>query len=221
MEQLTEDEIKFIASQLRKPSGKEGLEVGQKMNEGNKAMNLHSLAVLDPQAGDSILEVGMGIGKFVKNILELSNEIKYTGCDYSPEMVDASKSMNQDYIDSDQAKFHCSEAVKMPFPDETFTKVLTINTFYFWDDNVKVLNEISRVLKKDGRLILSVRPKENMQKLSVTKYNFTMLSNDEICELLFSNGFKINGITKIEEPDQVMQGFASERKCVIFDAVKE
>ena len=66
MKDLTEEEIKEVAAQLRKPVGENGTEIGKLMNVGNAPMNRHTLAVLNPEPNDSILEVGMGNGFFVR-----------------------------------------------------------------------------------------------------------------------------------------------------------
>lgn len=68
---MTEEQLKNIALQLRKPEGDWGIEMGEKMNVGNKFINLHTIDVLNPKANDVILEIGMGNGFFVKDIFKL------------------------------------------------------------------------------------------------------------------------------------------------------
>ncbi|NJB82120.1 hypothetical protein [Wenyingzhuangia aestuarii] len=46
----TKEEIKEIASHLRKPEGTKGIEIANMMNDGNQPMNLHTLAVVNPLA---------------------------------------------------------------------------------------------------------------------------------------------------------------------------
>ncbi|MEO1048996.1 MAG: methyltransferase domain-containing protein [Bacteroidota bacterium] len=214
--ELSKEDIKHIAAQLRKPAGDKGLEVGNMMNSGNGPMNLHALAVLDPQPGDRILEIGMGNGHFVKNILNIDQSITYVGCDYSELMVDTSAQKNAQYVEADRAAFIHADIKALPLEDHTFDKIFTINTFYFWEDHKAVIHELRRVLKEDGELIIAVRPKENLEQFPVTQHGFTIMENEAIIDLFLSNGFGQVEMTSIHEPDQVSHGQRYERHSLIM-----
>ncbi len=217
-DQVTTADFKKIAAQLRKPEGTDGVKVAEKMNIGNKSMNLHTIAVLDPQPNESILEIGMGNGFFVKNIIAAGSNINYVGCDYSIEMVQLASEINKNFIAIGLAKFIEGNIQELPFESASFDKIMTVNTFYFWDDYIKVLQELKRVLKKEGKLIIAVRPKHNLEKFPVTKYGFSIQSNDEIIKLLRSNGFENIEKTEIKEPLQ--EGFVAghnEREALILN----
>ena len=214
--EMGEQEFREIAAQLRKPAGEMGLMIANRMNEGNKPMNLHTLVVVDPQPGDKILEIGMGKGLFVKNILKADESITYCGCDYSDLMVKESIDINQKYINDGRAQFIHSGAEELPFDDNSFNKIFTINTLYFWDNHIKVLKELNRVLTSDGSLIISVRPKHNMQNYPVTKFDFTLFSKEDIVEFLTSNNFQVLEITEIKEPPQMAYGMLSDRETLII-----
>ena len=84
----TIEDAKALAAQLRQPEGEMGQKVGNLMNDGNRPMNLQTLAALDAKKGEHILEIGMGNGAFVKNILSIDPTLRYTGIDFSPLMVE-------------------------------------------------------------------------------------------------------------------------------------
>lgn len=97
--------------------------------------------------GDVVLDVGCGDG-IVAESLQRSVGIKVIGIDISTEAVRKAKNLGI------EAKVSSSED-KFPFLDNTFDAV-------FWGDNIEHLinpifcgKEIKRVLKKNGRLILS------------------------------------------------------------------
>ncbi len=215
--QYTEEDFKNIASQLRKPEGENGLKIAEVMNKGNSPMNLYSIAALNPLPNDNILEVGMGNGYFVKNIVSLSSTINYFGCDYSALMVEEARKLNKNWVDKGSVSFLKATIDSLPYKNHSFHKIITINTFYFWEDHHKALSEIKRVLKPRGNFILSVRPKHNLEKFPVTKYNFNILSNKKIIELLKANGFVRIEVTEIKEP--IQEEFLSnpERETVIFN----
>jgi ubiquinone/menaquinone biosynthesis C-methylase UbiE len=42
----------------------------------------------------------------------------------------------------------------LPFPDHSFDVVISANSFHYFDDPLESLQEMQRVLKPDGRLVL-------------------------------------------------------------------
>lgn len=216
MEQPTEEQIKETAKQLRKPEGEAGIEMAEIMNQGNFPMNMHTLAVVNPQENDDILEIGMGNGFFVKYILRHSPSINYTGCDYSKTMVQKAIADNTIFLKKGRASFLEGNVHELPFTEIQFTKIFTVNTFYFWEDAELALSEIKRVLHPEGAFILSVRPKSLMSQYPVTKYDFTLWEDEEIEALLRKHFSKIE-ITKIQEPDQEWMGEIRSRACIIFN----
>ena len=203
---MHEEALKEIARQLRQPHGEYAAEVGERMNQGNKLMNLSAINKLNAQANDVILEIGMGNGFFVKDILSLASVIHYIGCDFSEAMVEAAILLNKAYIDNSQAKFFLASADTLPFKSPTFDKVFTVNTLYFWENPLAVLNKIKRVLKPQGQLLIAIRPKAVMQQYAFTQYGFTLYSKEELCDLLSNNGFHITQVTEEQEPDQEING---------------
>src|SRR5687768_9037354 len=111
---MNEEMIKFMAAQLRRPSGDAAKEVGEKMNEGNRLMNLATIHMLQLKPNEHILEIGMGNGFFVKNLFEIEKQIQYTGCDFSEAMVTESKHFNATLVSQGKAAFHLSGADNLP-----------------------------------------------------------------------------------------------------------
>lgn len=197
---MDDETARIVAAQLRQPHGDFALEVGERMNEGNLFMNLSTIETLRVAPHDYILEVGMGNGFFVKDILGKDRTVKYAGCDFSPEMVEDSKKRNAAFIETGRAEFHFTVADKLPFADGTFDKLFTVNTVYFWDNHPAVLAEFHRVLKPEGRLFIALRPKATMIKYPFTRYNFHMFTKEEMISLLRENGFVTYNSVEIQEP---------------------
>src|SRR5690606_35076608 len=110
------------ASQLRQPTGEFAIQVGENMNKGNLHINLNTIEALHLSADDHILEIGMGNGFFVKNILSVDHSIKYTGCDFSEIMVEEARKINEPFIETGHAEFNTADAHMLPFEAELLIK---------------------------------------------------------------------------------------------------
>ena len=217
---MDEEVLKMIAAQLRQPTGKDGLETGERMNVGNKYINLYTIEALNVQANEKILEIGMGNGFFVRNILDIDDTVSYTGLDFSVDMISESTRVNEEFIENGRAQFQLGEASNIPFPDNSFDKIFTINTIYFWEDPEKVLSEFKRVLKPTGRIYISVRPKSTMQNYPFVKYGFNMFSKEDLKLLLENNNFKVLETIEKEEPLMDKYGQFMTPESLIIIAAK-
>lgn len=217
---MHEEALKELARQLRQPHGENAIEVGERMNKGNELMNLTAINMLEVQASNVILEIGMGNGFFVKDILGLAPAIHYIGCDFSEKMVKEAIAYNKAFIDNHQAKFFVASADSLPFESPTFNKVFTINTLYFWDNPPLILNEIKRVLKPEGQLLIAFRPRWAMEQYPFIQYGFTLYDKEEILTLLSDNGFKVIQILEEQEPDQEINGETIKPAFALIKAEK-
>jgi ubiquinone/menaquinone biosynthesis C-methylase UbiE len=217
---MNEEALKSIAAQLRRPHGEYAIQVGEKMSEGNLHINLNTIEALRPEANDNILEIGMGNGFFVKDILSIDASIKYSGCDFSEIMVAEAIKRNEGFIKSRQAQFHVASADKLPFADGTFDKAFTINTIYFWEDPAAVFFELRRVLKPKGQLLISIRPKSLMQHYPFVKYGFNLFGKEELAELISANQFHVMEILEKDEPEQELNGEKLTVKTLLVRAEK-
>ena len=217
---MDEQSYQQMAAQLRQPTGKAGIETGEWMNKGNVHINLDTIEILNAGAGDTILEIGMGNGFFVKDILQKDDTIKYTGADFSEVMVEEAKRINAAWINNHQAGFVLCSADALPFEAAFFSKVFTINTIYFWQDTTTILREIKRVLQPKGKLIITLRPKHLMENYPFTKYGFNMFTKEEVVQLLIKNNFTIVQAIEKQEPDFELNGAMVKIESLIIEAEK-
>lgn len=196
-----QDFFKEVAAQLRKPTGEFGYEVAQKMNESNREMNLAIIAALEIKEGNNVLEVGMGNGFFVKDILSKADGINYIGCDYSQDMIKLASTLNSKFTNAGQASFHQSEARHLPVDNNSIDHLFTVNTIYFWDDIPSILSEFKRVLKEKGTLAIAMRPEGCLRQYPSTQYNFEYYSSNQVIDLLLANGFSITNLIEVKEAE--------------------
>jgi len=218
MDLRMEYDIKALAEQLRLPTGELGKKVGETMNKGNRLMNLETIRQLDIEDNDNILEIGMGNGFFVKDILAAGKNVKYSGCDFSDTMVKEALILNDPLAAN--VKFILSNADELPFQDGSFDKVFTVNTIYFWGNTRRTFTEIRRVLKPDGMLIVTLRPKSIMDKLPVVKYGFTTFSKEDAVKLLEENSYEMLSATESVDTDLTIDEQTFKNSFLIIKAKK-
>lgn len=191
-----EDLIK-LAQHLANPRGKEGIETGEMMHSTNIGMTLESIKALLIEDHETILEIGHGNAAHVKHIINKARNVRYTGIDISETMHYEARRLNQEY--QDQVDFVWYEGKRLPFADQTFDKIFTVNTVYFWEEPVEYLNEIYRVMKNYGTFVLTFGQKDSMEKLPFTQFGFRLYSTDEMEETVSKSHFKRMKISEREE----------------------
>ena len=194
---MEEKDLKILAQNLANPQGEKGVEIGEMMNATNIGMTLESIKTLLIEDDEHILEIGHGNAGHLKSILNKAKDLTYTGIDISETMSKEAQNLNTEF--KDQADFILYEGRKLPFEDEVFDKIFTVNTVYFWDNPVEFLNEIYRVLKNTGTFVLTFAQRDFMEKLPFTKFNFKLYNNDEMEELISESRFKRMKIFEKEE----------------------
>lgn len=194
---MEKEELKILAQNLANPQGEKGIEIGEMMNATNIGMTLESIRTLLIEDNQHILEIGHGNAGHLKSLLNLAQDLKYTGVDISETMHNEAQKLNKEF--QTKADFVLYEGKKLPFGDQTFDKIFTVNTVYFWENPVEFLNEIYRVLKDNGTFVLTFGQRDFMEKLPFTAYDFTLYNNDEMEELVSKSHFKRMKTSEKEE----------------------
>ncbi len=210
--------LKGVARQLRQPDGEAGRDLGHKMNVGNQYVNQQTLASLQVQPQDRILEIGMGNGFFVPQLLAVDSSVRYVGCDFSPTMVEEAFRLNQAWVTTGQARFLLASADELPFEPNTFNKCFTVNTVYFWTHPARTLAELRRVLTPGGQLLVAARPRRVMERLPFVQYGFTLYSAPELVNLLEANGFSVAEVIEQAEPEQTIASVSVPMETLIVKA---
>ncbi len=100
----------------------------------------------------SVLEIGCGDGRSLRDIVDITSNL--TGIDNDAKAVSDAK---KNFEGNARVKILQANAEKLPFENESFDYVICMTTFAnFGDKKYKVIEEMKRVLKNDGRIIISV-----------------------------------------------------------------
>jgi ubiquinone/menaquinone biosynthesis C-methylase UbiE len=199
---------KFLAAQLRQPSGLFGkFFMGNFLDRANEKINHFTVELLDIQPTDLVLDIGFGGGVTIAEMVETIDTGKVYGVDFSQAMVDKAKRRFKKLIQADKVSIEFGDVARLPFEDRMFDKVCTVNTIYFWNDVSASLREIKRTMKKGGKLIIGIRSADKMKDLPFTQHNFRLYSPEDIEYLLIGaefNNVEIDHRDRHEKFDCVM-----------------
>lgn len=101
--------------------------------------------------GERVLDLGCGNGRFYQFFSD--KNVDYIGVDNSERLIEIAKKRYP------WGKFQVADALNLPFPDNFFDKILSIAILHHIPSSeyrIKFLNEIKRVLKPGGTLMLTV-----------------------------------------------------------------
>lgn len=109
---------------------------------------------LDLSPGARVLDAGCGTGNFERFISEKHPPaIEVEAFDFSPSMLEVArdKCAALDWVHFCQGDLNA----RLPFPDASFDCVVSINVMYTLPDRDHTMQELLRVLKPGGRLVIT------------------------------------------------------------------
>jgi ubiquinone/menaquinone biosynthesis C-methylase UbiE len=150
---------------------------------------MRALAYLRPE--DVVLDVASGMGLGAKFVAE--HVRKVICADIDRKIIEMAQELHKDTLNMD---FMCQDVTHMEFEDGTFDAVLSMETFEHMPDAMQYCREINRVLRKDGRFIMST-PQNALGNIAVIAQHVREYSIQEVRSLLTSY-FEIDEIIGIK-----------------------
>ncbi len=103
---------------------------------------------------ENIIDVGCGIGRSTLYLAEKFTA-QATGISLSPVQISRATQRAKEADLSDKVRFLCANALEMPFPDNTFDLVWSLESGEHMPNKTKFLAECYRVLQPGGKLIMA------------------------------------------------------------------
>lgn len=180
-------------SQYRCPTGFLGRKVARNMNKGHWDLTTWGLKHVSINSDSVILDIGCGGGKTISRLARRAVQSKVYGIDHSADMVDYSRQVNKKLIATNRVEILRGSVKKTGFKNDFFDLVIAIETYYFWPNLAEAFQEISRILKKGGYLLIinemikdGVYEVKNAEIIAKTQVHLVPLK--EIQRMLYSAG---------------------------------
>ena len=150
--------IKRFNSQFANPDGWAGRFVGIIMALKNRQRNAWTISMLDIQPNDQVLEIGFGPGQGIQEVAKLTPNGFVCGIDLSATMVVQASKRNTAAIRSGRVHLQQGSESPLPFDTNKFNKVFAVNSMQFWSNPIAGLQEVIRVLRPGGRVVITIQP---------------------------------------------------------------
>lgn len=194
MQEFTEEQLLALEQQLSCPSGDLGLEVADRMNNTNIGMTLSSIDFLKLEDSNRVLELGHAACGHLEQLLSRADGVEYCGLEISESMWQAAVKRY-----GERANFQLYDGVRIPFEDNSFDRVMSVNTIYFWSKPTELIQEIERVLKPGGFCVLAYADKSFMQDLPFVRDKFQLYGAQEIKQLVADSSMELVAIKNESE----------------------
>ena len=190
----TQQEI-TISGNPGKPVGEDGEKMLCRMNESHYAVTGWALEHWKIRENDRILDIGCGGGATLKRMSEEVRDGHLIGVDYSATSLELSGKTNAEALQQGKMDLVEASVEKLPFADNAFDKIITVESFYFWPDPAENLKEVYRVLKEQGTFLLvaDIYQKENLPEQArenIQRFHLFNPTPEEFRELLENAGFE-------------------------------
>jgi ubiquinone/menaquinone biosynthesis C-methylase UbiE len=179
--------VNFFSRQARKPTGVFGRFFMPKVfDKGNAELNALTLATLPVKDDSHVLEIGCGTGALMEKLAGRAPLGLVEGVDFSRPMVSIARKRNKDAVRRGAVRIHLGDFQSLPFDEESFDVVVTVNTIYFWEKPTEAMAKIYKLLRPGGVLVLGLHEKSEMEQMTLAHEIFRYYSVEDM-KALFSD----------------------------------
>ncbi len=114
-----------------------------------------ALQKLLPKSGEKIADICGGYGRLVKEVINKFSKVYLF--DYAQNLLDQAKKEYGDKLQIDQG-----DAEKLPYPNSVMDVCLFVRASHHFKDLSKLIFELSRVIKPQGKLIIEIANKRHI-----------------------------------------------------------
>ncbi len=169
---------------------------GPKMEQHHLDITEKTLRLMDLRPGERVLDLGCGSGWATRLLARLVADGpegfgQVVGLDVSDEMIRQARAASKDF---ENVLYAVGSAQQIPWEENFFDKVLSVESFYYYPDQDRALAELFRVMAPHGRLFILINLyKDNpysLQWVDKLKVPVHVRSKTEYLELVEKHAFE-------------------------------
>jgi len=131
---------------------------GEKMEHHHLNITEKTIRLMDLRPGERVLDLGCGSGWATRLLARLVSDGpegfgQVVGLDVSDEMIRQARAASKDF---ENILYVWGSAQQIPWEENFFDKVLSVESFYYYPDQDRALAELFRVLAPRGRMFILI-----------------------------------------------------------------
>src|SRR5580765_4266907 len=131
---------------------------GEKMERHHLDITEKTLRLMNLRPGERVLDLGCGSGWATRLLSRLVGDGpegfgQVIGLDVSDEMIRLARAASKDF---ENVMYVWGSATQIPWEENFFDKMLSVESFYYYPDQDRALAELFRVMAPKGRLFILI-----------------------------------------------------------------
>jgi len=169
---------------------------GEQMEQHHLAITDKTIRLMNLRPGERVLDLGCGAGWATRLLARIVADGpegfgQVVGVDISDEMIRRARAASKDF---ENILYVWGSAEKIPWEENFFDKMLSVESFYYYADQDRALAELFRVMAPRGRMFILINLyKDNpysLQWVDKLKVPVQVRSEAEYIELLKRHAFE-------------------------------
>lgn len=194
------DENPVPKEQFGNPHGEDGRKVLEAMNDHHVPLWDWCLSKMPKGMDGSVLDIGCGGGGFINRMSERYPFAMFFGVDISEDALGMTLDTNREMSDEGGLELHLASVDDLPFEEGSFDLVTAMETYFFWPDLGKALEEVSRIVSPGGVFVIGSEVgvesfDDPYVADSLRDYGTRLVSNDDLVSMMDSAGFDVRMYT--------------------------
>ncbi len=169
---------------------------GEEMERHHLDITEKTIRLMKPRPGERVLDLGCGAGWATRLLARLVADGpegfgQVVGVDISDEMIRRARAASRDF---ENILYVWGSAQQIPWEENFFDKMLSVESFYYYADQDRALAELFRVMAPRGRMFILINLyKDNpysLQWVDQLQVPVQVRSSEEYVELLKKHAFE-------------------------------
>lgn len=159
------------------PDGSPAMRSGSEFEVAQARLNEFVVGRAALESGDRVLDVGCGLGGTLAYLNEHLDDMRLVGVNIDERQLQLCRTLKA--RGSNRLQWQLADACQLPFPDNSFDCVLSIEAMFHFTSRRQFFSEVFRVLKPQGRFVATdMVIEKSLTDLQVPGFLFEAILSD-------------------------------------------